>query len=181
MKMQFAKRLLMGVGAVVMVAALVVLASPKTVRAVVATLIRDADNPGRATQVSANCNATTQNDFATSITCSPFYTVPAGDRLVIQQVDTTCFTPQGNSVVDTRLIVEPGNVSPPGNPISHNITLVNEGVDGEFVNAISLAGSQSVNYFADPGSTLAFSGFTGDTTGSTVCTMQFSGYLISYP
>jgi hypothetical protein len=179
--MRFMKRLFVAVATVALLATLTTLLVPKAVHALVATLTRDIDNPGRATQVNANCNASSQNGFATFINCSPFYTVPAGDRLVIQQVDTTCFTPQGNSVVDTRFIVEPGNVSPPGSPVDHNITLVNEGVDGEFVNAISLASSQSVNYFADPGSTLAFSGFTGDTTGSTVCTMQFSGYLISYP
>ncbi|MGA2813097.1 MAG: hypothetical protein ABSG16_16970 [Candidatus Acidiferrum sp.] len=176
--MQFAKRLLMGAAAVVLVAVLMMLVSPKTARAVVATLIRDADNPGRATQVSADCTATSQSGFATFLNCSPFYTVPAGDRLVIQQVDTNCFTLPGNSVVHPKFIVEPGNASP---PVPHNITLVDQGVDAEFVNAISLAGSQSVNYFADPGSTLVFSGYTADTTGSTVCTMQFSGYLISYP
>jgi hypothetical protein len=153
--MQFAKRLLMGAGAVVLVAVLLIVAAPKTVRAVVATLIRDADNPGRAPTVFSSCQISNANT-APDIDCSPAYTVPATDRLVIQQVEANCLTPQGNSIGDVFFFIKP-----PGNPIgvAHFLTFLDQG----------------------PGSTLSFHADTTDFAGFTVCTFQINGYLISYP
>jgi hypothetical protein len=174
--MQFAKRLLMGAGAVVLVAVLLIVAAPKTVRAVVATLIRDADNPGRAPTVFSSCQISNVNT-APDIDCSPAYTVPATDRLVIQQVEANCLTPQGNSIGDVFFFIKP-----PGNPIgvAHFLTFLDQGPD-VFTHSRNFGTNQPVTYYLDPGSTLSFHADTTDFAGFTVCTFQINGYLISYP
>jgi hypothetical protein len=174
--MQFAKRLLMGAGAVVLAAALLMVAAPKTVRAVVATLVRDADNPGRATTVFARCQVNSSNTNP-DLDCSPAYTVPMTDRLVIQQVEANCQTPQGNSIGDVFLFLKP-----PNNPLgfAHFLTFQDQGPD-VFTNSRNLGTNQPVTYYLDPGSTLGFHATTTDFAGFTVCTFQINGYLISYP
>jgi hypothetical protein len=176
--MQFIKRLLMGGGAVILVAALLIVAAPKTVQAVVATLIRDIDNPGRATIVYASCDVATQSGQEGEIGCVPAYTVPSSARLVIQQLEAACRTPQGNSMIFTSFTATTN-----GNPVTHYFTLVNQGTDpfnGVPVSTV-LAANQAVTYYADPGSTLGFGTSITDLTGRTNCSFQFSGYLISYP
>jgi hypothetical protein len=172
--MQFAKRLLMGAGAVVLVAAVLIAAAPKTVQAVVATLIRDVDNPGRAPHVAVNCQANSTIGASGDLGCSPVYTVPASNLLVLQQVEAFCGTPPGNSLANTTF-----NIYTNGNPVRHNLTLVSEGPD--FDTGVDFADNQTVTYYADPGSTIRFDSLTTDSTGSTSCFFQFSGYLISYP
>jgi hypothetical protein len=174
--MQFAKRLLMGGGAVVLVAALLIIAAPKAVRAVVATLIRDIDNPGRAIPVDASCGVFTQG-FG-EVFCFPAYTVPDGNRLMIQQVEASCYTPQGDSLVFTEF-----GVTTNGTPVTHYLPLVNEGTD-HFIAPTStiFSTNQAVTYYADPGSTFQFSTLISNAgTGITNCTFQLSGHLISYP
>jgi hypothetical protein len=177
MKMKIAKRLWVGAGTVIVVAAVLILAVPKTVQAVVATLIRDVDNPGRATVVNASCDVLTQSGMTANIACFPAYTVPAGNRLVIQHVEGSCRTPQGDSLAFTNFTVTTN-----GNPVVHYFPLVNEGTD-HFISPVAtvFATNQAVTYYADPGSTLGFGTFISDAAGNTFCFFQLSGHLISYP
>jgi hypothetical protein len=174
--MQFARRLFIGAGAVALVTVLLMVAAPRTVRAVVATLIRDVDNPGRASTVFARCQVNSSNADP-DIDCSPAYTVPATDRLVIQQVEANCLTPQGNSIGDVFFFIKP-----PGNPlgVAHFLTFQDQGPD-VFTNSRNFGTNQPVTYYLDPGSTLGFHADTTDFAGFTVCTFQINGYLISYP
>jgi hypothetical protein len=165
----------MGAGAVVVVVVVLMLAAPKTVRAVVATLIRDADNPGRATLVYAACNLRSSDHEAGDLGCSPDYTVPATDRLVVQQAEVRCQTPSGNSTADTYFTVTTNGVAVP-----HDLTLFNQGTD-VFTGAPDYGTNQALTYYADPGSTLRFDTILTDSTGNTACVFGFSGYLISYP
>jgi hypothetical protein len=173
--MQFAKRLLISAGAVILVAALLIAVVPKTVRAVVATLIRDIDNPGRATLVYQSCYVQSTVQAGSDLECIPNYTVPTTDRLVIQQLEAACQTPPGNSLAETAI-----NVSTGHNFEFHTFTLVNQGPNS-FYGGVEFDGDKAVTYYADPGSSLAFSSFITDVTGNTNCLFKFSGYLISYP
>jgi hypothetical protein len=65
------------VRAVLLVTALSIIAAPETVQAVVATLIRDVDNPGRSTVVVTDCSAPEG-----ILACTTLFTVPAGDRFL---------------------------------------------------------------------------------------------------
>jgi hypothetical protein len=179
MKMQIAKRLLMGAGAVVLAAALLVLVAPKAAQAVVATLIRDIDNPARATSVDASCGIATQS-FG-YVSCFPTYTVPTGNRLVIQQAEASCFAPQGYSLVFTSFSVNANNGF---SPTTHYLPLVNEGTYRYVVPTSNVfSANEAVTYYADPGSTLEFTTLINNsgTMGPTDCTFQLNGYLISYP
>jgi hypothetical protein len=180
--MQFVKRLLIGAGAVMLVAVVLMVAAPRTVRAVVATLIRDIDNPGRATQVVQYCRA--NSGVGGFFNCTPDYTVPANDRLVIQQVEGNCTTPQGNTLANALFVVNSPVADQYGNTqINHQLPLVNEGSyfwGGPSVHLL-FVNSQAVNYYADPGSTFTFFADTNDLADNTTCFFQFSGYLISYP
>src|SRR5271155_5097545 len=94
--MQFTKRLFVGLIGAAMAAVLLMVLVPRTVHAVVAALVRDADNPGRATIVTAGCTArpSTAGGSACELTSSGSdYIVPAGQRLVIEQVSAVCQTP----------------------------------------------------------------------------------------
>jgi hypothetical protein len=185
--MNFAKRVLMFLGSVVLAAALVSVLAPKATHALVATLVQvanttanpvpnsDVDNPGRATLVVTACNAnSTSNDSSSSqIGCISDYTVPGGNRLVIQQVEANCATPTGQSLVQTGMLV-----STNGNQFVHQLPLLNEGA---YVGIASFMNDLAVHFYADPGSTLRFDTYITDTTDKTDCVFTASGYLISYP
>lgn len=177
--MNFAKRMLMFVGFVVLAAALVSALAPKATRALVATLVQvantrtnpvpnsDADNPGRATLVAPHCLA---NSVGGSLNCTPDYTVPLTDRLVIQQLEASCTTPSGQFVTSAQV-----QVSTNGNQLDHQLPLLNE---GPYYDTTVFANDLAVHFYADPGSTVSFFGYTNDTAQ---CQFQFTGYLISYP
>ncbi|MGA2812252.1 MAG: hypothetical protein ABSG16_12685 [Candidatus Acidiferrum sp.] len=165
----------MAAGAVVLVAVFVMLAVPKSVRAVVATLVRDIDNPARATLVYQSCYVQSTVPTGSYLECAPNYTVPATDRLVIQQVEAACQTPPGNSLAETSI-----DLSTNGNSEFHTFTLANGGPNA-FYGGVEFDGDQAVTYHADPGSTPVFASFITDPTGNTNCLFKYSGYLISYP
>lgn len=147
---------------------------PRAVRATVAALVRDVDNPGRATIVVPACNASSTSGSAGDFACRPSFTVPLNQRLVIEQVEGDCITPSGKTVVQASV-----SLSEAGVDSEHILVLTPEalnpfGFDPFVVN-------QSVRYYADPGSTFQFNAFTTDGSGSTICSWQLNGYLISFP
>jgi hypothetical protein len=176
--MQFLKRLLFGFTTVALLATLTTLLAPKAVHALVATLIRDLDNPGRAVTVHASCDASSVSGIRGSLSCAPAYTVPAGDRLVIQQLEANCGAPLPTStLVGATLTVDTS-----GSVVSHTVPLLNEGEEANILrDFLAFGANQPVTYYVDPGSTFTFSTVTTDGSGRTSCSFQFSGYLISYP
>ena len=167
-----------GLGAIALLATVFALSAPKAVHALVATLVRNIDNPGRATLVAVSCDASSTSGTDGDIACLPLYTVPAGDRFVIQHLETTCETPKGNSLVFPSVSLASGGV-----PIQHSLVLANQGTDPLAFSTPSdvFVGNQAVTYYADPSSTLRFDAYITDTSGRTGCQFQVSGYLISYP
>jgi hypothetical protein len=177
-QMKVVLRVGIGLGAIALFAIVFALAAPKAVNALVATLVRDIDNPGRATLVVVSCDASSTSGTNGDIGCLPSYTVPAGDRLVIQHLETTCDTPKGNSLVFPSL-----SLTTAGNPVSHSLVLANQGMDvlAFSVPSDGFVGNQAVTYYADPSSTLRFDVYITDASGHTGCQFQVSGYLISFP
>jgi hypothetical protein len=187
----------MGLGAVALMAVLLTLAAPKAVRGVVATLVqvanttanpipnRDVDDPGRAELVTLACSASAgfgQLNCAAQIPSqcceSAPYFVPAGYRLVIQQMEANCQTPKGQSITQTSMELNTG-----GQFVYHQIPLLSEGSSfyPSGTTYTILANNLAGHFYADPGSIIQFDGNETDTTGNTGCFFNASGYLISYP
>jgi len=173
--MQFAKRLFMGLVVVAPIAMLLTLSAPKAVHALVAALVRDVDNPGRATLVVASCVAQIPSGSTGDLGCPPTYTVPAGYRMVIQQVEVTCVATSGTSLTHPVL-----DTTTNGVPVVHSFVLANEGTDA-FSGLQRFSLNEAVSYYVDPGSGVYFTAITTDSSGRTECFFQLNGYLISYP
>jgi hypothetical protein len=182
--MNLAKKVLMSVGLVVLAAALISTLAPKATHALVATLVqisntpsspvpnRDVDLPDRATIQDQGCTATSFAGGNTA-TCSPSFTVPAGQRFVFQELEASCTAPRGNNIYGaSAILVEAGFGT------FHPFVLISEG-DG--AGQAQYAQNQQVHYYADPGSTISFFTYTTDTAGNTNCYFAASGYLINYP
>jgi hypothetical protein len=181
--MNFAKRLSMLAGAAVLVAVCASLLAPKATHALVATLVQigntratpvpnsDVDNPARATVVPLTCQAFGDPGDG-SLLCNlglgpnTAYTVPAGQRLVIEQVSAFCQATPSNSIPYANL-----NLTEAGTNLAVAFAL-NSKQNDEFV-------TQSVRYYADPGTSLSFQG--SGLPGASFCNYSTSGYLISYP
>ena len=148
--------------------------APRAAQAVVAALVRDVDNPGRATIVPVGCQAISTSGFRGAFECTPAYTVPSGQRLVIEQVEAICETPATNNVSSGFITIsEQGIIA--GKPVIFSP----QGVDAFGVSIF--AANQVVRYYADPGTTIRFDAVETDGTGSTLCSWSANGYLISYP
>ena len=183
--MNLVKKVLMFVGFVVLASALVSVLSPKATHALVATLVqvantsanpvpnKDVDFPVRAVIQSPNCIGNAYPPGNVYASCSPSYTVPAGQRFAIEQLEAFCFTPKGNNL--TQAFIQ---ISEQGSDTSHYLPLTSQ---GDFEGQTEFIENQQVRYYADPGSTIRFQATTSDATGATSCTYQVNGYLASYP
>jgi hypothetical protein len=182
--MQFMKRLLIGMSGATLAAMLLMVSAPKTVHAVVAALVRDVDNPGRATIVAPTCDAKLVTSTGGTFNCelaysgSP-YTVPAAQRLVIEQVSASCDTPPTNVVNGALLSLTEGGVG-----VNVPFVFTPQGPPGGLVvlpGFIEFTLNQAVRYYADPGTSLTFQADSTDDTSHTGCRFAVNGYLISYP
>lgn len=169
--MKFMKQTVYMVGTLVAVAMIATLVAPKSVHALVATLVRDVDNPARATIVSAVCLTARLGGGGTN--CE-LYTVPSGQRLVIEQIEAICTTPTGTSVYTGAL-----NFSAGGNYSSHWFALPSQGPTD--IGGQRFVANQPVRYYVDPGSFVSFGEFSNDPTGNEDCEARVNGYLVSYP
>jgi hypothetical protein len=186
--MNFAKRILMYVGFVVLAAILISVLAPKATHALVATLVqvsntpsspvpnKDVDSPAHATIVPLGCQAFGDPETGELIctlgvgtlgqgSISP-YTVPAGQRLVLEQVAAFCQTQPDGSIPFVNF-----NITEAGVLLAEPLALTSKQND-EFV-------TQAVRYYADPGSTLSLQAL-GPGSGA-FCDFTASGYLVSYP
>src|SRR5487761_260583 len=93
------QRIAMGIGGTVVVALVIGLAAPKTVRAVVSTLVTVANTPANPVptqsvdnpalhpfQAQANCTA----DISGTCTADQFFLIPAGMTAVVQYFSGEC-------------------------------------------------------------------------------------------
>jgi len=181
--MNFAKRLLMVSGAVALAGIFGALLTPKTAHAVIATLVQVVGNVAVVNPVDANGNKVSllgrdaDNPALQPFQFSSFNAggiffevpVPAGTRLVIENISVACFESPVNSNLDLR------------------VSTVAGGVFGQYTSAFQRTGSsnemiatQSGRLYADGGSTVTIATGFGVPAGSN-CGASMSGYLVSTP
>ena len=186
--MNVVRRIAMAIGGTVVVALALTLAVPRTAHAVLSALVTVINNvavvnPTTAGQTRA---VITESDDGQShqpvqVACSPsssagstgdfgcpdIFTVPAGERLVIEYVDASCVS-QGQVQVASL------DVSFNHSGIGHPLLIKPEGnVFGANVFAVA----QPVLLYADPNSEVQIDFSTTDSTGQTGCTAGVTGYL----
>lgn len=180
--MYFAKRISMFVGFVVLAAIFISVLAPKATHALVATLVqvsntpsspvpnKDVDSAAHATVVPLGCFASPQ-PFDGGVFCTlgvgggSAYTVPAGQRLVIEQLSAFCQTNSNGGIPFIEF-----NLTEAGTQVIVPLALTSNQND-EFV-------TQAVRYYADPGTTI---GSTAAGDAATFCNFYANGYLVSYP
>jgi len=175
--MNLMRKTVSALGGIFMAALLIGSLAPKTTRGIAAALVQvmntsanpvpnqDVDNPGRATIESVFVGVFNNLGSENLLGFSSF-TVPAGQRFVIDQVDGSC---SGSIRPGAQLLLTEA-----GQSRTYYLVLTPQGTS-------SYAFNQSVHYVADPGSGIGFSASTSDTTEQSNCAINVSGHLISYP
>jgi hypothetical protein len=180
--MNFIKKISMFIGFVVLAAAIVSALAPKATHALVATLVqvsntpsspvpnKDVDSPAHATVVPLNCFAQA-DQFSGGEACTlgvgggSAFTVPAGQRLVVEQMSAFCQTSPNGSIPFVEFAVTEA-----GTQVTVPLVLTSN-QNNELV-------TQAVRYYADPGSTI--SGSASGPNGA-FCEYSAHGYLVTYP
>jgi hypothetical protein len=183
--MQFAKRLLMGLNAALLLAVFLNVVAPKAVHAVVATLVQVANtsaNPVPTLEEEA------QSGFMVSGTCTfggtdisaqlcgvdSIYAVPAGRTAVLESFSGLCSTDSGTALIEFDLaLTAPGGTSvmqriPPVSATPYNGTITQEA-------ALNL---KSYAYGGVSGSPISFTGFANaDQDARAGCGFTMTGHL----
>ena len=186
--MKFAKRFLMVAGAVALAGLASTMIAPKTAQALVSTLVTVVNNvgvvnptPGGTIQpiITTDADSLSRVPYQDSCTATmgiptnPFLfcrtlPVPAGKRLVIEQVTAFCQAPTGK-ITDASVDAVIGSTD-----ISHYLVLTPQdtvlGITGKVY-----AMSQLVRFYVDPGVEIEFAYSSGDAAGT--CNSTLSGYL----
>jgi hypothetical protein len=110
------KKITMGLGGIVLAALLLALTAPKTVHAVVSTLVTVANTPSNPVYTTdainsenllqVTCNLPDTSYDGLSISDQNCYTVPAGQRALIEHVDGICSIPIGSAINNVSLYVD---------------------------------------------------------------------------
>jgi hypothetical protein len=114
--MKLLQRFLMGLGTVLLLAVSLELFAPRAVHAVVSTLVTVANTPSNPVYTTdainsenllqVTCTLPETSFDGNSISTRNCYTVPAGQRALIEQVDGICSTPTGSGVANVSLYVD---------------------------------------------------------------------------
>jgi len=172
--MQFLKRLLMSLGTMLAAAALLAVVAPKSAHALVATLVQVANtdtNPAvtsdadRATRIPYH-----STDYASGAAAnfSGFAVVPAGYRLVVQQVSGFYTVSSGNPLPIVQISTLHEGVT--SFPVDELATTYTGSAGGEAVF------HQTVNVYVSAGDSPVLQ-LSGNTTGTSVGTAFVNGYL----
>jgi hypothetical protein len=188
--MNVLRRIAVAVGGAMVVALVLTLAVPRSAHAVFSALVTVVNsvavvNPtsngttqplitettdGQSHQpVQAGCAPQSTAGEAGDFACPTVFTVPDGERLVIEYVDASCVSPA--QVTGADLLVHFG---PNGGGISHPL-LMTQGSSAFGSNRF--AGAQLVRLYANPNSDVRIDFGTTDTTGQTNCVAGITGYL----
>ena len=182
--MNSTKRLLTIAAAFTLAALIFAIANPKTVHAVVSTLVTVVNTasspvpvqPVPARQVVAADCFPQMADGSFGTTCflnesfsSNPYTVPAGKRLVVDTTSVFCTVPSGQKIINPVLFSNVG-----GNP---NYTGFRQALEGANGGADSYTLAQNGIAYADPGSSLNFQILRNANSGSASCGVWMQGHL----
>jgi hypothetical protein len=179
--MNLAKKVSMFLGFVVLAAIFISVIAPKATHALVATLVqvsntpsspvptKDVDSSAHAAVVPLNCFVEADPNSG-GLQCSlgvggSPYTVPAGQRLVVEQLSAFCQTTSNGSIPILEF-----SLTEAGFQAIVPLVLTNK--------SNNYLVTQPVRYYADPGSMIAAS--TSGPSGS-FCEYYANGYLVSYP
>jgi len=148
--------------------------SPRAVHAVVATIIRDQDNPARHpfTTSCLGFGTAASSNFCTTPA------IPAGQEVVIETISFAADADPGNTVLIRHVTTVAAGVT---TSLSLNPTL-DSGFDQP--GRASFEGTDSVRLYADPGSVIRCDGFTAKPNPSAfgfVLTCTISGYFVTLP
>lgn len=181
--MNLMRKAVSALGGIFLAALLIAALAPKATRGIAAALVQvantsanpvpnqDVDNPGRATIEDIGCNVFSVPGFVGEFICQPSFTVPAGQRLIIDQIEAICETPAGQTILSPGVRWVPNE--------THFFVLTPAGPGGSGSSQYVL--NQSVRYAVDSSSTFTFDMTTNDSTGNTSCSWNMTGHLISFP
>jgi hypothetical protein len=185
---QFAKSLLMGLGMVLLAALLLAVTAPKSVHAVVATLVQVANtssNPVPTLEQEAQSAFDAQGTCQISVEgCSvaTLYTVPAGKTAVLESVAFGCLLSPSSGTSPSGVQTEAGSLtfSPPGG--GQNVTLgFPPGNPFLLPNGVIQSAALNLKSYAAGGSSGSNIFFAADTTGDEAatgfCQVLLSGHL----
>jgi hypothetical protein len=186
--MRFAKRLLMGTGVVALAGLIGTMIAPQAAHALVATLVTVTNSvavinptpsgtiqPVITTETDSlsrvpyqdSCQAVNIIPSESVLQCT-VSAVPAGKRLVIEEVTALCHAPTGK-VADGTIATLIGS-----SLISHVLVLTpQDSIVGSPGNHYAI--SELVRFYSDPGSEVYFTFLSGDAAG--MCSSTLSGYL----
>jgi len=157
-------------GCVLLISGIAVL-SPQAVHAVVATIIRDQDNPARH-PFTTSCNGAFTGTLAT---CSTF-PIPAGQEVVIETISFGASGDPGNSALEVSVTTTAASVGG-----FHIMPTIFDDNLGQPIFS-SFAAVQSVRLYADPGSSIECAGLTKNKNLANIAFgCQISGYFVTLP
>lgn len=179
--MKLLKQVLAVLGTVVVIALLVVLVTPKTAHAIVATFVQVVNTPSQpvptleadaqtAFVVLNTCNFGDAPDFnLTECEIIPLYTVPAGKTAVIESFSADCQTPPGTATAEFKLIyLGPGGSQgelriPPSSAVPFGASVLSEA-------------ALNLKSYVSAGSPINFVG-QANNTSTLSCAVNVSGHL----
>lgn len=136
-------------------------------------IVRDVDNPAR--QPYANFRTIILDDGAAGSTIF-FSDVPAGKRLVIEEISVRGYAPPGQVWQFAMFSVDHN-----GNEIDFDVQVNARGPNPYDAGQVQFSGSQQVRLYSDPGSQPSFIAQRNAFTGSARLTMSISGYFVDVP
>lgn len=176
--MNIVRRIFMGLGAVLAVTLVLTLAAPKTVRAVVSTLVivsNTTSNPVPTLAAEASRSFVFHLDCSgrSVINCAPVYTVPAGEVAVVETFSSLCQSDTGGesigNVLNYTAASDPnqreGIFFPPG-----QITITDAGTVSSL--------TQNLKIYAGAGSITMAAESVGTLSVDVSCSFTISGYLV---
>lgn len=180
--MKLLKKILFGTVCALSAGLVIGLVAPRSAHALVAALVQITNTTSNPVPTEEALGGAAVLEFdciggaaAGSVTfaSNECFTVPAGKRAVVENVDGYCIVPPGQSVSLLTLTLS-GN----GSFVSHHVA----------VPFVAKAGTQdvfgvdhTVRYYADPGASFQLSGATTDASGSNFCLFHLTGRLVPVP
>jgi hypothetical protein len=169
--MKFYSKVALGALAFVLIASGIGIINPSTVRAVVATIIRDQDNPARH-PFTAVCSNSTSG--ANNVSCSTPI-VPAGQEVVIEGVAIEMFANPGfNNKADPSV-----SATSAGNLVTYVMNAVLDDGGSTLSNHFQMF--QTLRLYADPGQPISCSVRVPTAVTQMFIGCAFSGYYVTLP
>lgn len=177
--MNYLRKALSGVGGILLAALLLAALAPKATRAIAAALVQVVNTPsnpvvttdslGTATPLQVFCEVASTFGDSGNMFSNTCFTVPAGQRAVVENIDGVCGTPSGASITAAWVLLN--NRFP-----QHALPLHFAGFSPFGFNNYDF--NFPVRYYADPGQQFSAEMQTNDGTGSTSCNINITGRLV---